>query len=395
MPQVFVLDVTTERVRSVITNDSPEACPYWGDTHEQDIHGLLTYEFTVPAEHEQADLLDEDCPIVFTDLDDSPYYARVKQVIEEAGDSGRIKTVKCEGAHYELADTPVRPRVWVNKKVDDILYDILQVYGETRWDVGEVTDKTISYQVDDYTSALDVIRTLAETLGWEFYANVEFDGDRITARTIDLLKPDDEAHSTGKVMEYARDSAIIRRTRSTLSRYTALIGLGRSTGTGYVTFTNVVWNESGDFPYEGTDENPAKPSNQDWIGCDEWRDEFGIPLPDGSKAHRIGIVRFDTILAPEGLLERTWELLKKTNSKAADTYEVDARRLDNLPPQGAFGADGFEYERVNLGDYVTVRDLNFDPPLDAKLRVSAIKRSYTSPQSESADGTYTGGAPLA
>lgn len=367
---LWILD-SSETVTAVLGNESQGACPFFADQYAEDLAGTFTYAFSVPADRAPESLV-EDARVLFLDLDGRYRLLKVIGVTDERSEDGALtRQVRCEGLDYELNDAIVRPTSWVSEAPSAVLADIV---AGTRWQAGTVElDDVQTLDLKDYVTVREAVRTLAESCGMEYRYRVEFDGAKVAGCYVDMVQR--LGSDTGKVIEYRKDVRGIKRTGDASAIKTALIGLGKSNDAGgYLTFATLT--------------DADKPSSQDWIGDDDALARFGIPLSDGSRMHRFGTFRDPDETSATKLLDKTRAKLAEV-VEPPFTYEVDAAMLDRLGAQKPW-QDGSEYvhERSSLGDTVTVRDMDFSPPLDVSVRVTEVKRSLTDP---TGDGPTIGG----
>lgn len=97
-----------------------------------------------------------------------------------------------------------------------------------------------------------------------------------------------------------------------------------------------------------------------WIGDSESRERWGLPMPDGSRAHRFGQVTFAGETDPARLLERTRAELARLSSPQV-TYTAERAVDPGRVP-------------VGLGDDVAVTDLEPPAPPRGLFRVTARVR---------------------
>lgn len=356
---------TAEEVEAILTNDMPDACPYFDDVHTEGLDGTLTYDFACPADHTSADYVQPENLVLFNDLHGAYKLCRIKEVAESLEPDGtRLKRVRCEGLAYELAGEVLRPVSYTGQTATQILDDLLD---GTRWVPGDVDyTGTMDFTYKDYQSVFTAVRALQEECGLEMVYRTTFNTARrqVTGHYIDLVSR--VGSDTMRFIEYARDAKSITRTGDSSRLVTALIGLGKSKPDGtYVTFT--------------AEDETYKPAGQDYVGDDDARELYGVPQSDGSRTHIYGVYRVDDESSAAKLLVKTRaELARRVVPDY--TYDVDAAMLDRLPSQKPGDVwNEYSHEFIGLGDQVVVRDLTFSPPLMVTVRVQEITRSYTDP----------------
>ena len=355
-----------ETLRCLMSNGNPGACPYFADEHVENIDGTESYTFSCPADHADAELVVNEGSIAFPDLDRRMRMYRIKRVDDTAETDGtRTREAYCEPVAMELLDSIVRPTTWTSQTPTAVLTDLL---AGTRWSVGSVDyGPIVTLTLSDYPSTWAAIRELCDETGLVPVSHVTIEGNAVTGRYIDLLTEPENV--TGKFLDYAKDTATIKRTGSSTTLYTALIGLGKSKSDGtFVTFTDEVWTTTGGDPVD-------KPAEQDWVGDDDARDLYGLPLAGGANLHRMGVAQFPDETDAGTLLENTYAKLLELNHPQF-TYEVDVVALERLRAQKP-GANTYDHERIRVGDMVAVRDLTFVPPIVAVEPVIETRRCYT------------------
>jgi len=357
--QIIVLD-RHEIVRAVL-GDGPSACPILEDLHTERLDDAgIFYEFSIPADHPDAQAVAPEGYVIIRDLDGLLQQLRIKTVEDEMdADGKRVRRVTCENAALELNGAIIRPQTWTGATASQALTNALS---GTRWQMGVVEwagSRTIT--IDGYKTVTEVLHQIASEFEAELRWRVEWKDGRITARYVDLLRR--RGRVTGKRFEYAKDIEGLKRTEDTTELVTAMVGLGRSDEHGNrLTFADVEGKKANGAPAD-------KPLGQDWIGDEDALQEWGLP---GGR-HVFGIYDDPDEEDPGKLLQKTWNALQqKINSRY--TYEVEVAVLERIA--------GLEHEAVRLGDTITVHDYTVDPPLVLEARVVEIQRSYVDPSKD-------------
>lgn len=353
---LFILD-KFGTVVSALTNDAPDGCPYWNDSHVESLDGELSYDFECPGDHEQTRDIVPECMVLFRDLNGVDKLCRIKTVDEQTDGAGRhVKLVHSEGTHGDLNGYIVRPVTFTGETFASILASLL---GGTEWTSGTVHwAGTLDMAFAGHETVLAAIRYLISENQLEVSYRVEFDGNQITGRYVDAL--DRIGTETGKTFTYAKDIKGLRRTIDSSEFITAMIGLGGMDEDDIrVTITDEVWTVAGGDPAD-------KPAEQDWVG-----DETALETYGHSTAHIMGVFEDTNETSPSKLLTKTWNALQVRNAPTY-SYEIDAVLLDRLITDG-------DHERVSLGDTVRVKDATFSPPVFSEVRVTEIRRSYSDP----------------
>ncbi|WP_197072006.1 phage tail spike protein, partial [Geobacillus kaustophilus] len=354
---IFVLD-RHEKVRAIFTNNgSPGSCPYYDDVMKEDLStGVATYEFRVPTNHPNADLIEEGGYVVRADLDGNLRMFTIIQVEETHAEQSE-KYVYAEDAGLELLNDIVRPNTYYSVNIDQALDIILQ---DTRWERGRTDYLGVQKVViEDYQTVVSALQMLGELYGGELSFRVKMENGEVIGRYVDIVKQ--RGTVTKKRFVFNKDILNIKRTVDISELATALIGIGKGDADGnYTTFRNVSYSKSNGDPFD-------KPLNQDWVGDPDALQRYGV-----QGKHLFGVFQYETDNAEE-LLNATWnELQKRKNPKI--TYDLDVALLERLA--------GLEHEKVRLGDTVYVIDETFSPPLYLEARVIQLETSFSDPSKD-------------
>lgn len=362
--QLFIFD-KSEIKRAVLTNGSPNACPYYGAVHTEQINGVNSLEFQIPAMHEDARYIAEENLVAVKDLDEDFYQLFVIKEVEEIHEETMFKRVYCEHAALELVDEIVEDRRPENKTARFILKSLL---AGTRWEVGivsEMGEKTTNFY---YESVLSGIYKVIDLFKCEVRYRIRIAGGEIVGRYVDLLQR--RGHDTGRRFQYTRDMKRIARTVDSTIVKTALYGRGKGeeneTGDGWgrrLNFADVEWTVAEGFPAD-------KPLGQEWIGDPDALATFGRFNPDQSLRHRMGIYENEEVEDPAILIEETWKALQQNKMPLVE-YALEVVDLEQVI--------GYSSEKVRLGDTVLCTDQEFNPPLAVSARVIEIKRHLDKP----------------
>ncbi|WJQ03192.1 phage tail spike protein [Geobacillus stearothermophilus] len=354
---IFVLD-RHEKVRAIFTNNgSPGSCPYYDDVMKEDLStGVATYEFRVPTNHPNADLIEEGGYVVRADLDGNLRMFTIIQVEETHAEQSE-KYVYAEDAGLELLNDIVRPNTYYSVTIDQALDIILQ---DTRWERGRTDYLGVqNVVIEDYQTVVSALQTLGELYGGELSFRVKMENGEVVGRYVDMVKQ--RGTVTKKRFVFNKDILNIKRTVDMSELATALIGIGKGDADGnYTTFRNVSYSKSNGDPFD-------KPLNQDWVGDPDALQRYGV-----QGKHLFGVFQYETDNAEE-LLNATWnELQKRKNPKI--TYELDVALLERLA--------GIEHEKVRIGDTVYIIDETFSPALYLEARIIALETCFSDPSKD-------------
>lgn len=265
---------------------------------------------------------------------------KLLQIIEvnESKEDVLTKEIYCEGAGLELINT-----VYSGSKMDSVnikrfLINILQ---DTNWNVGYVDSnltKTLSLDVEE-KEVYSIIQEYLYDFEAEIDFRVEIKGNRIVGRYIDVYSK--RGRNNGRRLEINRDIKSISRKVSLVNYATKLIGEGKNG----LNFRDI--SMSGEI---------NKPLGQNFVVNEEAYSRI-----NNKGKHITRKFTYDTEDAYE-LLRQTYKALKE-HSEPKVTYEVDA--------------DILNFDDIEIGDYVSITDLSFTPPLLVTARISELETSKT------------------
>lgn len=210
------------------------------------------------------------------------------------------------------------------------------VLNRSRWTVGTVEDTAQrDFYIYDLTR-LDAIGKLIEIFNVELEFKVNFDGNRITSRIVNLYQK--RGYVTGKRFYYGTNTLEVVKEETTGDIYTAVIGRGKgeekvnadgeATG-GYgrrIDFKDIEWRKDKGDPLD-------KPKGQEFIELPQATELYGYS--DGTPRYKI--IPHDQIEDPAELLQACYDDLIKGSR-----------------PLVEFKASIKDYGRVFLGDTVNI-----------------------------------------
>ncbi|MBT2688254.1 phage tail protein [Bacillus sp. ISL-47] len=359
---IFVLD-NAENVVATLNNEVPDACPYFNDNMTERLNdGYLAYEFEVPAEHNDAAYLLEDGYLIRKGLDDHLLLFQISRVDEYRDDQGLKKYIYAEYGWEELNKTIIRPSSFLGRTAEGAMNDALL---DTRWDVGIVEwFGTKDFSFDNHITSLGFLHEIKDVFGGELRFRVEMHNGKVSGRFADLLIKRGE--DAGKTFTYEKDLVGVRRIADRSTVFTALIGVGKGNETG------VTLNFSNELRSKASGDAFDKPVGQAWVGDPEALQRWGHRDKNGNLKHLFGTFEYDTD-QPGVLLDKTWEKLQHIKNGLMN-YEVLVALLENV--------EGYEHEKVRIGDTVLVQDLSLKPALMLEARVLEMTRSFTDPEND-------------
>jgi phage minor structural protein len=351
MEMIHILDGKTEHIIATLENKGDLV--YWEDSHkERDDNGLNQYDFTTIDGTEIAAMLVPGNKIVIRDLDGNfiPFII-VRQ--EQKNDGSRTKRIMTDGEHIELRKAKIiEPTELTGFTLNDALDFVL---GGTRWKRG-ITDytETATVKFDKYINALEALQMIRSVFSVNLRFRAEIQGNRIVARYVDAIKPDDVFD--GKEITFGKDILGVRRFEDHRELYTMLLGVGPADENGnYITIESV---------------NNGDKYIRDEAAIQRWGELRGVFEYQPEQNEKV---------SPTLLKQKTQEALKNSINSYM-TYEVDTIALENIP--------GFEHEKVRKGMTVRIKDEMFNPPLYLEARVLETERSYTSKNAKFVFGNY-------
>ena len=341
---LYILDRNEQVVGLLQSNSDRNKNIYYDDVLTEILSsGADTFTFTSIPDKETSRKLTVGNYIAFKK--DNKF--KLLQIIEvnENKEDVLTKEVYCEGAGLELINTVYSGSKMDAVNVERFLKNILQ---DTNWKVGHVSSnltKTLSLDVKEK----EVYSIIQEHL-YDFEAEIDFrveiKGNRIVGRYIDVYSK--RGRNNGRRLEINRDIKGITRKVSLANYATKLIGEGKN-GLNFrdISMTGAI----------------EKPLGQNFVTNDEAYSRI-----NNKGKHITRKFTYDTEDAYE-LLRQTHKALKEY-SEPKVTYEVDVDILD--------------FDDIEIGDYVSISDLSFTPPLLVTARISELETSKTNKYSNKA-----------
>lgn len=341
---LYILDRNEQVVGLLQSNSDRNKNIYYDDVLTEILSsGADTFTFTSIPDKETSRKLTVGNYIAFKK--DNKF--KLLQIIEvnENKEDVLTKEVYCEGAGLELINTVYSGSKMDAVNVERFLKNILQ---DTNWKVGHVSSnltKTLSLDVKE-KEVYSIIQEYLYDFEAEIDFRVEIKGNRIVGRYIDVYSK--RGRNNGRRLEINRDIKGITRKVSLANYATKLIGEGKN-GLNFR-----------DISMTGTIE---KPLGQNFVVNEEAYSRL-----NNKGKHITRKFTYDTEDAYE-LLRQTHKALKEY-SEPKVTYEVDVDILD--------------FDDIEIGDYVSISDLSFTPPLLVTARISELETSKTNKYSNKA-----------
>lgn len=364
---LFIFD-RDENLKAVLRRESPESMPYWEAAFVEQLNGDIRLKFHIPADHEDAQYIEEESRVVYRDDDGMERLLVVRETEEKRTSDDRVrKFVYCKDAAIpELNDAPVE-RVSFNSATPRLV--LQEVLKNSRYQVGIVDSFEPKPFHLEMTNAMYAINQMIEAWGGEIRFRVQVSGNKIAFRYVDFLTR--RGRITGKRFEYRKDIQEIIRKVNTKNLKTAIYPLGKSIknddGTEEkLTIADVEWSTANGDPVD-------KPKGQKWIGDPDALEKWGYLNEDGTRTHRFGFWENTEIEDPVALIQAGWDYLQNSGiTEPKVSYELSVLTLEKL--------SGYEHEAVRLGDTVYVIDRGFKKPIEIEARVIEIERDLDKPK---------------
>ena len=360
---IFILNRNEEIVQVLSDSAEKSACHFFNSTLVVELNRGSNFTFEVDALN--GELLEhiKEENFVVVPYDGSEYKLFIIREIVDIHSDSLIKEVYCEDASIELADEIILESFTDKVEIVDALKSMLK---DTRWTSGIVDDTYIRQLTEEYKSrsVLDAIYTLAIEYNVEVDFSVEFTGNTITGRKVNIKKA--FGRTLGKRFESSKDITSLKRTIQTGDIKTAIIPYGKTNEeTGEVlTIKNVVWESS---------QNPMdKPVGQIFLEDKEATEVWGYTGVNGKKRPRWFAVHFDEVEDENELIKLAHLQLKRMTAPKI-SYEVEALDLFRIL------GDEAVHEEVRLGDLVNIIDHEFTPALTLASRVVKIEHDLNNP----------------
>lgn len=309
------------------------------------LNGVITGGFTT------TDIRDYDQYMYFGVKEENNFWMyKIRSVVKDTN------VIRVHGVHMMYDDLQgviirdIRPK---NQRVNTVLINILK---ETDWQPGTVVTSNNFSGNFYFQSVLSSLYELCNKARCEFWPVIKFSDGKIVAKSIDVV--DRLSDDYGKLFKYGDNLLSVVAETNTDELYTAFIGRGKgeevldengiATG-GYgrkIRFDTIDYRASKD----GI--SVYSPRGQDYIEIKEATALYGYP----NGKPRITTVDFDDIEDRQELAEATFEYA-----------------LENCRPKVQLKASGLQYEKVELGETVTIigqMDIRY------KTRVFKIKKDF-------------------
>lgn len=315
--------------------------PFFNDERIEKLENFDdTYTFSMSADNYEASVIEVGDFVTFKDETSKYRLFRILQIEDSTMGVIHTKTIFAENAFIDdLQSKLVAKAKLGNAYYSDAMAHILSRSG---WTINKVDYmgqlKSVSFE--GTTTALESLRDITNGYSGEVDAYAQLnEGGQIIGKQFDLVQ-NRGRKDTGKRFIYGRDIENVKRTLTNEEFYTAIKPVGKDG----LTIADV--NGNNDTIYDDQ-------ANQNY---------------NQGKEHRVKIMNFEEIDNATTLLAEAKIALKKIN-KPKFQYEVDTALLEETT--------GYENESdVQLGDYVTVVDLEMIPEMTVLARIIEKRTSY-------------------
>jgi phage minor structural protein len=358
---IFILDSLQNTV-GVANNGSPKSMPYFNDLHTESLEDVSTYEFSVPADHEDSALLQIEGHVIIRDLDGNNLLFTIKEITDGYSDGKRTKNVFAENtAVTELLSDVQRPVTLNSTTLTNAVNTVLN--NSSSWNIGTVEDTnfSIDFSIEDYQTVLEALQAIRTEFNVEMYYTVDLIGTSLVNKRVHFVQQ--RGNVTNVRFDYSYDLQDVSRTENSEQIVTAIVGVGKGDdSSSRVDLTTLPAFDDGDFYHE---------ANTDWIGS-----KFALSMWGINGKHRFGVLIADDADTQPRLKELTLKELAE-RSQPVVTYSASVSTLERLT--------GYESKRLRLGDTIIINDKSFTSPITIEGRVKELKRSYTDPSQDETD----------
>lgn len=314
---------------------------------DAELNGLITGGFTT------TDIRDYDIYDYFGIKEENNFWLlKIRSVVK---DRDRIRV---HGIHIMFDELQgkilrdVKPR---NAEVNTVLLNMLN---ETGWQAGFVVTSSKFSGSFYFQSALSALYELCAKAKCEFEPVIKFSDGKIISKTINVY--DQISDDYGKLFKYGDNLLKVVAETNTDTLATRFIGRGKGeqsfdeNGNPTGGFGRKIRFDTIDYTNTKDGITVNSPKGQDYIDIDKYKDLYSYP--DGRP--REIVIDFDDIEDRKELADATFEYA-----------------LENCRPKVQLKASGLQYEKVELGETVTIigqMDIRY------KTRVFKIKKDFLS-----------------
>lgn len=309
------------------------------------LNGVITGGFST------TDIRDYDQYMYFGVKEENNFWMyKIRSVVKDTN------VIRVHGVHMMYDDLQgaiirdIRPK---NQRVNTVLINILK---ETDWQPGTVVTSTNFSGNFYYQSVLSSLYELCAKARCEFWPVIKFSDGKIVSKSIDVV--DMLSDDYGKLFKYGDNLLHVVAETNTDELYTAFIGRGKGeqsldeNGNPTGGYGRKIRFDSIDYRASKDGVSVHSPVGQDYIEIEEATVLYGYPNGNA----RVTTVDFDNIEDRKELADATFDYA-----------------LKNCRPKVQLKASGLQYEKVELGETVTIigqMDIRY------KTRVFKIKKDF-------------------
>ncbi|MGK0577497.1 phage tail spike protein [Macrococcus capreoli] len=218
-------------------------------------------------------------------------------------------------------------------------------FSGTGWSVKNFDNTAITSQDFYKVVPLEARAIIIEKFKVEIHPYLEFDGQQITGRFVDIRKK--LGNEKGQRFAYGHNAFNVTHEQNRAEIYTAVIGRGATNGLNNVKETrveyhNIEWKKSNGKPAD-------KPLGSNVLELPDRTQEYGHIMSDGTLKPRIGYVNFDDITDASILLDETYKWLNE-NSRPKFIAESTVEQIGSAELGDTIN---FIYKEIDL--YFSVR----------------------------------------
>ncbi|PGZ29504.1 hypothetical protein COE50_22075 [Bacillus anthracis] len=352
---VFYILNEKQRVIGIGSNNSPNSLPYFEDSLFESIEtGVVTYEFSVPANHTEAGKLIANNHVVVRDLDGNFLLFTIKEVMESHEDGKRVKKVFCENtAVTEMLGQVVEPQTIPSATLANAIKTLFK--GVKEWSAIDMPyTEGRDVVISEHTNLLEVLNDLAKLYEVEMYFTVELANVVIKKKIVNFRKK--RGQETDLRFEYGLNLAGVTRKEDSTGVVTALYGIGKSDNDNTISLKNYKHVDDGDIVHL---------AQTDVVSSREALNRWGR-----NGQHIYGIYKSEKADTVEQLYKETLAELKRRVNPVL-TYEASVVTLERIT--------GYDGQKLRIGDRVLVIDKTFNPAILLSARVVELQRSFTNP----------------
>lgn len=357
-PIIYLLNENYEVIAS-FSNEIPNALPVVSDFYNGDIDSNdFTVEMTTILTHPRASEIKIGRYIYYPTNDSGD--KKIFRIIETKEERAEVYTMSLKAeltATGDLLEQIVKPREFSSESVEEIMKSFLM---NTQWNVElKGTFPSVDYEITEYTTSLEAIRSFAEYIGANIDYEYTFEGLKLVNRKVILFKENSE--DVVLYISKERDLQSITRTINNSNVITSLIGIGGETEDGEK-ITLALLKEITEIP-----EGFSHEYGSDYIDH--------VESVQKSPTKRYGILSDGDCKTPQQLLEKCTAKLKEL-CKPEVKYEVNFAVFDHV-------------DRLALGKKIFINDTTVEPKIALSGNIRQIKTSiYNSSENSVTLGNY-------